>query len=71
MEDELRWRGAKMEKRGNDYPALTVRDKADLDESGLKYSSLNGKRSIFAFTLAAKLEPDVRVIKLWMEAGKP
>lgn len=34
MENELRWRGAKMEKRGNDYLALTVREKADLDESG-------------------------------------
>lgn len=71
MEDELRWRGAKMEKRGVDYPALTVTDKADLDGSGLKYSFSNGKRSIVAFTTAATLEPDVHVVKLWMEARKP
>lgn len=46
-----------MEKRGDNYPALTVRGKAVLDESGLKSSLLNGKRAVITFTLAAKLEP--------------
>lgn len=67
----MRWRGAKMEKGGNDYPALIVRDKADLDESGLKDTLLNGKHRIFTFILAPELEPDVYVITLWIKAGKP
>lgn len=58
------WQRAKMEKRAKDYPALTVTDKADLDESGLKYSLLYEKRSTVALTLAAKLEPDVHAIAL-------
>lgn len=61
----------KMEKRGDDYPALTVRGEADLDEPGLKSSLSNRKQSIITFTLAAKLEPDVHVIALWEEAVKP
>lgn len=61
MEDELWWQRAKMEKRGKDYPALTVTDKADLDESGLKYSLLYEKRSTVALT---QRWPDVHAIAL-------